>query len=276
MVHYISFKKIRIGGYMKTNLQKFVIDGVGISNDLYGKQGAIYELNENKTELTINSIKLVSIVLLTLAPLLLSLFLTILYGINAGWSFGDMLGALVGVGIVSLLITAFWALPVLNWSEDTYKKSRASITELWDRRRELNRFIHVGAELYDNSQGREIAPLLLARIRKHNRMIGTGSRMIALQETLDRNSESKLAKQLEQSISEKVKAEYNDLLDKLESYEIMKEMRADMPLDITAALMDIEDLNKSDLDAFLTEKQEAMKLLLDDRNDSEEGFLPIA
>lgn len=151
-----------------------------------------------------------------------------------------------------------------------YEREKQKIANLWERRRQLLRFIHVESELYEQSQAREIAPLLIARVRKHNKMIEEGSRLIALQETLDRNSNTKLAPRLAQSITEKVEVEYRDLKNRMKTYEVMREMRADMSLDITAALMDIEDLNKSDLDQFLSEKQEAIKLLLNDGNDPNE------
>lgn len=273
---------------MNTDLQNFTIDATSISEDLFGKEGARYELSENKTEIAIAVGKIVSYITLTMLPLLLVIAATAALSL---WYYGSIfspLSMVLGIlgGFIAVMMSAFIADNFFTdetkldektgksiKSENPYKLQKAKIAQLWERRKKLNRFLSVEAGQYDNSQAREIAPLLLARIRKHNKLIESGIRMIELQETMDRNSNSKIAPKLAENITERVKAEYQDLRNRLETYEVMKEMRTDMSLDITAALMDIKDFNKSDLDDFLNEQQENIALLVED---NEKGELPTA
>ncbi len=264
---------------MKTDLQKFVISTALMNDDLFGKNGAKHELGENKTDFIVSVAKIIGMFSMFFIPtlavwiIIATLSILIFGGVGMGAYLLGFFGTVI-VGLFSLLMntTIFFEGDTENGEKipSPYEKEKQRVAQLWQRRRELLRFIHVESELYEHSQAREIAPLLIARVRKHNKMIEEGSRLIALQETLDRNSRSKLAPRLAESITEKVKAEHQDLKNRMETYEVMREMRADMSLDITAALMDIEDLNKSDLDQFLSEKQEALQLLAGGKNESDE------
>lgn len=264
---------------MKTDLQKFVISTALMNDDLFGKNGAKHELGENKIDFIVSVAKIIGMFSMFFIPtlavwiIIATLSILIFGAMGMGAYFIGFFGTVI-VGLFSLFMntTIFFEGDTENGEKipSPYEKEKQRVAQLWQRRRELLRFIHVESELYEHSQAREIAPLLIARVRKHNKMIEEGSRLIALQETLDRNSRSKLAPRLAESITEKVKAEHQDLKNRMETYEVMREMRADMSLDITAALMDIEDLNKSDLDQFLSEKQEALQFLAGGKNESDE------
>lgn len=275
---------------MNQELLKLKIDGQSINDDFYGKKGAQYELDLIAKELKIAQLKVVGICSMFVVPtLILAPIVALMVYIGNG-SYEEIIASFIVTAVLSGVFSAlgtnvvFFGLGEIGKDErgepiygtkngpNPYKDQIEKISELKDRQKKLLRYLNVESEHYEGSQARDMAPLLVARINKYNFMIDQGSKMIELQRTLEDGVAEGRADQLESSLIEKVKKDHSEINKLIQTYEVLKGMPADTPLAVTASLMKMEDLNKSDLKLFLSDTEEALALLMEDNDNN----LPVS